>query len=125
MRDDQGGGDDRDDDPGREDREAGAAAPVAECVPEPEDRDDEADLLLRQARRSGAECEGDEAPLVEVPDREEEKRGRERDRMEVVDDEPLRRRVEQVDEREREPLPLPAEMLSGEPEHWQRPESDT
>ena len=44
--------------------------------------------------------------------------------MEVVDDEPLRRRVEEVDEREAEARPLGAEVLAGEQEDGQRAERD-
>ena len=71
---------------------------------------------------AGAEREGEQPVLVEEPDRREEERSRERDGMEVVDDEPLGRRVEEVDEREGEPGPLTAEVLPREQEDGHRPE---
>ena len=84
---------------------------MRECVPEAEHRHHEADLLLRQAGRAGADREGDEPILVEKPDRSQEERGRERDGMEVVDHEPLCRRVEEVDEGECDPGAIAPEML--------------
>ena len=91
-------------------------------MPDAEHRDDEPDLLLRQAGGDGTEREGQQPVLVEEPDRPEEERRRERDGMEVVDDEPLRRRVEEVDEREAEPGPLAAEVLAREQEDGHGPE---
>jgi hypothetical protein len=44
--------------------------------------------------------------------------------MELVQRQPLRRRVEQVDEREGETAAVAAEVLAPEPEHGQRPERD-
>ena len=73
---------------------------------------------------TGAERERQQAVLVEEPDRPEQERRRERDRMEVVDDEPLGRRVEQVDEREAEPRPFAAEVLAGEQEDGHGAERD-
>ncbi len=75
--------------------------PCVNGIPEAEHRHDEADLLLRQAGGAGADPEGYEPILVEEPDRSEQERGRERDGVEVVDDEPLCRRVEEVDDGER------------------------
>ena len=49
---------------------------------------------------------------------------RERDGMEVVDDEPLGRRVEEVDEGEAEPGPIAAEMLPREQIDGNRAERD-
>ena len=111
-------------DAGGRDHRARAAAPVRDGVPEAEHRDHEADLLLRQARRSGAERERQQAILVEEPDRAEQERRRERDRVEVVDDEPLRRRIEEVDEGEAEPRPVGAEVLAGEQEDGHGAERD-
>ena len=124
VRHDHRGGDHCDDDPGGEDQETRAPPAVPERVPEPEHRDDEPDLLLRQAGGARAESEREQPVLVQEPDRGEQERRRERDGVEVVDDEPLRRRVEQVDEGEREPGPLPAEVLAREPEDGERTERD-
>ena len=111
-------------DAGDDDDEPGPPPAVRDRVPDPEHRHHEADLLLRQARRAGAEREGQQAVLVEEPDRAEQERRRERDRVEVVDDEPLRRRIEEVDEREAEARPLAAEVLAGEEEDRHRAERD-
>ena len=112
---------------GAEDRDHGAraAAPVGDCVPDAQHRDHEPDLLLRQARRPGAERERQQPVLVEEPDRAEEQRRCERDRVEVVDHEPLRRWVEEVHEREPEARPVRAEMLAGEQVHGHGAERDT
>ena len=85
-------------------------------MPDAEHGYDEPDLLLRQTRCDGAERERHQAVLVEEPDRAEEQWRCERDGMEVVDDEPLRGRIEQIDEREAEPRPLAAEVLAREKE---------
>ena len=58
---------------------------------------------------------GSEAALVEVPVREEEEGAGERDRVELVQRQPLGRRVEQVDEPEPEARPLAVEVLRREP----------
>ena len=79
--------------------------------------------FVRQAA-PGAERERQQPVLVEEPDRPEEQRRRERDRVEVVDHEPLRRRVEEVDEREPEARPVRAEVLAGEQVHGHGAERD-
>ena len=87
--------------------------PCATACQMPSIATDEPDLLLRQARRAGAERERQQPVLVEEPDRAEQQRCRERHRVEVVDHEPLRRRVEQVDEREAEPRPVASRGACG------------
>ena len=124
VRDDDGRCDHRHDRSGGEDDEPCPPPSVPERVPDAEHRDDEPHLLLGQARGDGAERERQQAVLVEKPDRPEQERRRERDRMEVVDHEPLRRRVEQVDEREAEPRPFAAEVLAGEQEDRHGAERD-
>ena len=71
VRDDHGGRDDGYERPGREDDGARAPPAVRERVPDAEHRDDEADLLLRQAGRAGAQRERQQPVLVEKPDRTE------------------------------------------------------
>ena len=90
----------------RGDRRARVPPAVGDGVPDAEHGHGEADLLLRQAGRTGAEGEGQQAVLVEEPDRAEQERRRERDGVEVVDDEPLGRRIEEVDEREARAPPV-------------------
>ena len=84
----------------------------------------ERDLLL--ARRGGEREQGErEQPfLVEVPEREEQERRRERDGMELVQRQPAGRRIEQVGEREAEAGPPRCEVLPREPEDGKRAECD-
>ena len=89
---------------------------MAERVPEPEHRHDQADLLFRQAGRACADRERKQEILVQEPDRAEQERRCDRYRVKVVQHEPLRRRVEEVDEGERQPRPFGAEVLAGEEE---------
>ena len=105
------------------DRRAGSP-PALERVPEPEAGDDESDLLLRRHRQDGEHREGEQAVLVEVPEREEEERAGERDRVELVQRQPLGRGVEEVDEREGEPRPVVAQVLAREAVDRQRSERD-
>ncbi len=69
-------------------------------------------------------AKGSEPVLVQVPEGEEQERAGERDGVELVQRQPLGRRVEQVGEREAEPGPLGAEVLAGEPEDGQRADRD-
>ena len=110
--------------PRRRDREPGPPPVPCERVPEPVARDDECDLLLAERRRGGGEREGHEAVLVEVPEGVEQQRRRERDRVKLVQGQPLDGREEQVDQREPERGALRAEVLAAEPEHRQRTERD-
>jgi hypothetical protein len=93
-------------------------------IPDPESCDDQPDLLLRRHRQDGEHGEGHQAVLVQVPEGEEQKRAGEGDRVELVQRQPLGRRVEQVDERKPEPGAVAAEVLPCEPEHRQRTEGD-
>ena len=105
MRDDHRDRDQRDAAPAAAIRSAGATPPP-DRVPETHRSDNEADVLLRQAGETADDGEQEHPVLIEQPEAGEQQRCGERDRMEVVDDEPLARRVEQVDEREAEPRPL-------------------
>ena len=98
--------------------------PARKCVPEPHSRDDERDFLLRERRKHREGRKGDEAVLVEVPEGEKQERARERNGVELVQRQPLRRGIEEVREREAEARALGAEVLSGKPEHRQRAERD-
>ena len=102
--------DERDGGAGDGDREPRETVRGSERVPEPHRRDDEPDLLLRQAGGPAATRERDEPVPVEEPERPEQERRRERDRVEVVEHEPLRRRVQEVGEREARGRPLRAEV---------------
>ena len=119
---DDGGGDDRDGGARRRDGGARPPSPVPYGEPEPEHGDAEPHLLLRQAGQPGSRREGDQALLVEEPDGGEQERGREGDGVEVVENEPLGRRVEKVGEREAEACPFGAEMLVCEEIHGHRAE---
>ena len=79
---------------------------MLERVPEAEAGNDETDLLLGRDGKGGEDRERDQAALVEVPDRKQEQRARERDRMELVQRQLLGRRVEEVREREPERVAL-------------------
>src|SRR5207249_424555 len=59
----------------------------------------------------GEDREGHEPVVVEVAEREEQERTGERDRVELVQRQPLRRREDEVEEREAERRPLRAEVL--------------
>ena len=117
-------GEERDDGPGKGDREPRAAAPRAQRVPEPHRGNDEPDLLLRQARERRDGRERDEPVGVEEPEAPEEKRRRERDRMEVVEDEPLRRGMQEVGEREAGAGPVRCRGASAEQVHGDRSGGD-
>ena len=118
----------RDDDLDREGRDGDSAerdqcaldpSPAGERVPDPEPGDHEPDLLLGRHRGEREERERDQPVLVEVPEREQQERAGERDRVELVQRQPLRGRVEEVGEREPEPGALRVEVLAGEPEDRQ------
>ena len=64
-----------DEHPGDGDDRARAGAPP-DRVPDPYSGDDEPDLLLGRHRQHGEDREGDEPVLVEVPEGEEQERGR-------------------------------------------------
>ena len=66
------------------DRQPNSEPPLSPCVPQTEASDDEADLLLTQRCGACGRCERQETVLVEVPNREQQERDRERDRMEVA-----------------------------------------
>jgi len=108
--------DERRGDPGRGDGGSRPAAPVGERVPDPEARHHERDLLLRGRGDDRARRERQQPALVEEPDREEQQWARERDRVELVQRQPLRRGVDQVREGEAEGGAVRAEVLAGEPE---------
>ena len=112
-----------DEHPGDGDDRARAGAPP-DRVPDAHPGDDEPDLLLRRHREHGEDREGDEPVLVEVPEGEEQERGGERDRVKLVQGQPLRRRVEEIDECEPERRALAAEVLVRQPEDGQRTECD-
>ena len=116
--------DERDREPSGGDRGSLEPVPARNCVPEPEAGDDEADLLLADRCGQREQREGKQAVLVQVPHREQQQRAGEGDRMELVERQPLGRRVEQVGEREGGAGPLRAEVLAGEPEDGQRTEGD-
>jgi hypothetical protein len=97
---------------------------VRERVPDAESGDGEGNLLLRQGGEGEERSGGGQALLVQVPDGEEEQRAGERDRVKLVQRQPLHRRVDEVDEREERAESLGGEMLACEPEHRQRAERD-
>ena len=109
---------------GERDRSPGDGSPVRDRVPHSEARDHERDLLL--ARRSGEREHGERQQpfLVEVPEREEQERRRERDGMELVQRQPTGRRIEQVGEREAEPGTPRCEVLARQPVDGKRAECD-
>jgi len=96
----------RDRDAGDGDGSSGRSAPVHERVPDSQPRDHERDLLLCRRGEEREHREREQAPLVEIPDGEQQQRARERDGMELVQRQPLGRRVDQVREREREACAL-------------------
>lgn len=124
VRHDDGEGEHSRRDPGAGDRGARRAPPVGDRVPDSERRHGQPDLLLRRERERGDEREGEQATLVQQPERRQEERRRERDGMEVVESEPLGRRVEEVDEREAGAGPLAFQVLAGEQEHGKGTERD-
>ena len=81
-------------------------------------------MLFGQAGGACGSREGDEALLVEEVPRREQERGCKRDRVNVVQDEPLGRRVEQLDEREAETCVSRPESPAREPEARHRPQGD-
>ena len=99
MRDDDGGRDCRPRDAGYDDRSACCPPPPRERVPDAEARNDERDLLLAGRSGNRAERERKEAVLVEKPERVQQQRRRKRNRMELVQRQPARGRVEQVRKR--------------------------
>ena len=114
-------------DDGGRGREAIAPRPSATVPygePHSQRRHGEADLLLRQAGERRRDPERDEPLLVEEPDRWKEQWCGERDRVEVVEDEPLGRRVEQVDERETGPRHSEPRCLRRQQVHGHRAEGD-
>jgi hypothetical protein len=118
---------DRDDSPGEAERCDHAAhppAPSRQPVPDPEAGHDERDLLLAERGGDGAERERDDAVLVEEPEREEQERCCQRDRVELVEREPAGCRVEQVRAGEAERGARRPEVLAREPVDGQRAESD-
>ena len=78
-------------------------------------------VVIASDREHGEE---EQAVLVQVPEREQQQWTGEGNRVELVQRQPLGRRVEQVDECEREPGAVAGEMLAREPEHRKRSESD-
>ena len=116
MRDDEPDRESGDGDAGDRDDRAGAAASSREGVPDAERRNREGNVLLRETGEGGDDRERDEPVLVQEPEGEEEERRRERHRMELVEREPLRRRVEEVREPEAEPGPVGVEVLSRQQE---------
>src|SRR5262249_49850967 len=68
--------------------------------------------------------ERDESLLVQVPEREQQEWARQRNRVELVERQPLRRREDQVDEREPKSGLVGADMLPCKPEDRERAERD-
>jgi hypothetical protein len=111
-------------DAGDGDRRTGEATAAGEREPDPEAGDGQRHFLLREGGEPEERQRRKEAPLVEVPDRVQQQRTRERDRVELVEREPLHRRVEQVGECEQRRLPLRVEVLARKPEHRERAQRD-
>ncbi len=124
MRHHHGEVDDRQRRPGDGDPRARQPAPMGERVPDPQSCDDERYLLLGQRCEAEERQRCDQALFVEVPERVEQERARERDGMELVQGEPLHGCVEQIGQRKERGHPLRAEVLAREPVDGQRTERD-
>jgi len=111
-------------DSGDRDRRARPAPAVCERVPDPEAGDDERDLLLRGCGERRNEDERQQSAFVEEPDRVQQQRTGERNWVELVQRQPLRRRVDEVRERKAEPGARAAEVLVRQPVDGQRAEGD-
>ena len=124
MRDDNRDGDRRPDASGGRDDNAGDPPSPRECIPDPEACNDERDLLLAGGRCDREQCERKQPVLVEVPERDQEKGGRECDGMELVQGQPAGRGIQEVGEREAESGARRAEVLAREEEDRDGAERD-
>src|SRR5918999_518806 len=94
-----------------------------ERVPDTERTNDERNLFLGQPGEQSEGNKGPEAILVEVPNRERQQGARERHRVELVQRQPLHRRVGQIGQSAECPRPIGAEVLAAQPEERKRPVS--
>ena len=125
VRDDDGGRDRCPRDAEHGDRASFDPASPGDGVPHAETGDHERDLLLARGRRHREDRERHEPVLVQEPEGEEEQRCRERNRMELVQRQPSRRRIGEIHEREAEPGARRPEVLAREPPDRDRSEPDS
>ena len=126
MRDDDEEVDERGRQPEREDRRADEPPAVRDRVPDAEAADGERDLLLRRGGEQRRDPERHETVVVEEPDREQDQRHREADRVRprVGEGVELRRRVDEIHGREAGRGALVSEPLAGEPVHGEGARGD-
>ena len=113
----------RDEESRREYAETEQPMASSDRVPDPEAADREGKLLLRREGEQRDDRERDESVLVEEPDRIEDERHRERDRVEAVADREgveLRRGIEEIGKRELCARARRVEVLAREPEDRKR-----
>ena len=119
MRDDDDEVDERGREPERDDRGADEPPAVGDRVPDAETADGKRDLLLRGGGEQRRDPERDEAVVVEEPDREQDQRHREADRVRprVGEGVELRCGIDEVRGRKTGRCTLVPEPLAGEPVH--------